>query len=238
MERRERLEETASTKLNAGRKRKRGDVDEADPRLKEFLEIMRPASKPKTWDTQLVDNPTNESPTTAQTEVFTGEESDEEYEAVPEKLKTKLMPEVPSELVPAAREPIEPAQEENIVPDPMAPDATDDDWLRRRTNRLLDLIDPDDILAGKEASRGGGVNHVTETEVSVPTPDKSEEPPPPAEEEWEGLEDERPDPVIDAIKTNGRLFVRNLPYSATEDDLREHFAPYGVLEEVRNSFIY
>ncbi|KIM98019.1 hypothetical protein OIDMADRAFT_129789 [Oidiodendron maius Zn] len=231
LERRERLEETASTKLNAGQKRKRGDV-EADPRLVEFLEIMRPASKPKTWDTQLVDNPTNESPTTAQTEVFTGEESDEEYEAVPEKLKTELMPEVPSGLVPAAREPVEPAEGENIVPDPMAPDATDDDWLRKRTNRLLDLIDPDDILAGKEASRSGGVNHVTETEVSEPTPDKSEELPPPAEEEWEGLEDERPDPVIDAIKSNGRLFVRNLPYSATEDDLREHFAPYGVLEEI------
>jgi RNA recognition motif-containing protein len=40
-------------------------------------------------------------------------------------------------------------------------------------------------------------------------------------------------PTIDAIKENGRLFVRNLPYTASEDDLRELFAVYGTLEEVR-----
>jgi multiple RNA-binding domain-containing protein 1 len=34
------------------------------------------------------------------------------------------------------------------------------------------------------------------------------------------------------IAETGRLFVRNLPYSATEDDLKGIFEPYGSLEEV------
>ena len=45
--------------------------------------------------------------------------------------------------------------------------------------------------------------------------------------------EEKPDPTLEAIRSNGRLFVRNLPYTATEQDLRNHFAPFGALEEVR-----
>ena len=34
------------------------------------------------------------------------------------------------------------------------------------------------------------------------------------------------------IRETGRLFIRNLPYTATEDDLRKYFEPYGHLSEV------
>ncbi|XP_010529286.1 PREDICTED: multiple RNA-binding domain-containing protein 1 isoform X1 [Tarenaya hassleriana] len=34
------------------------------------------------------------------------------------------------------------------------------------------------------------------------------------------------------ILETGRLFVRNLPYSATEDELQEHFSEYGEISEV------
>ena len=43
-----------------------------------------------------------------------------------------------------------------------------------------------------------------------------------------------PEPVdeeLDAIPT-GRLFIRNLPYGCTEDDIRTTFAPYGSISEV------
>jgi multiple RNA-binding domain-containing protein 1 len=43
---------------------------------------------------------------------------------------------------------------------------------------------------------------------------------------------DKPDPILEEISKNGRLFVRNLPYTATEDDLRNHFQPFGSLEEV------
>jgi len=60
----------------------------------------------------------------------------------------------------------------------------------------------------------------------------------PDQEEVLQDEGDKPDPIIEAIKTNGRLFVRNLPYTATEDDLREHFQPFGALEEVRLEISY
>eukprot|EP01041_Mallomonas_annulata_P007130 gene7130-14504_t len=34
------------------------------------------------------------------------------------------------------------------------------------------------------------------------------------------------------VQDSGRLFVRNLPYSCSEDELRELFAPYGPLTEI------
>jgi multiple RNA-binding domain-containing protein 1 len=203
--------------------------------LKEFLEVMQPASKTKTWDSLPPDGPANDSTSKTQAKKLSEEESDEEYEAVPKKTRTKTSPEVPTEPVLAAMECIKPGKGKETVPEPMTLDTTDDDWLRGHTNRLLDLVDPDDILISKDASKGETVDPVTKANPDIPMSDNLEEPPP-VEEEWEGLEDDIPDPVIEAIKSNGRLFVRNLPYSATEDELREHFGSYGALEEVREFF--
>ncbi|CAH8345378.1 unnamed protein product [Eruca vesicaria subsp. sativa] len=36
----------------------------------------------------------------------------------------------------------------------------------------------------------------------------------------------------DDVLQTGRLFVRNLPYTTTEEELREHFKPYGEISEV------
>lgn len=236
LKRKERAEE-APTTLSTGQKRKHSDVEAADPKLKEFLEVMQPASKIKTWDTQISNDSTNEPPTKIQAIELPEAESDGEYEAVPKKLKRKASPEPPIAVVqiPLSNVPDRPAEAE-VIAEPAAPDATDDDWLRGRTNRLLDLMDPADITVSAVAP-------ITEVALPIaePTPDvplvEVPEKPPQAEEEWEGIEDEPADPVIEAIKSNGRLFVRNLPYSASEDDLRQHFAPYGTLEEVRLSSI-
>ena len=236
MKRQERLEDAHRTKLNAGQKRKHSDVDEADPKLQEFLDVMQPASKAKTWDPQSLDNAASEPPTKVQAIEIPEGESDEEYEAVPKKLDRKKSPErrIPADPVPAASETVGPMGEDNPIPSPpTAPDATDDDWLRGRTNRLLDLVDPDDLPLNPGTSLNKNTEPVAESNLETPMPDNPEEPPQ-AGEEWEGIEDEKPDPIIEAIKSNGRLFVRNLPYSATEDDLREHFAPYGTLEEVQS----
>ena len=80
----------------------------------------------------------------------------------------------------------------------MAADATDDDWLRGRTNRLLDLMDPADITVRREVPITEDVRPVAEANLDVPEPDNLELPPQ-TEEVWEGIEDEKPDPVIEAI---------------------------------------
>jgi multiple RNA-binding domain-containing protein 1 len=41
-------------------------------------------------------------------------------------------------------------------------------------------------------------------------------------------------PTEESIGETGRLFVRNLPYICTEDDLRKEFVKFGPLAEVSN----
>jgi multiple RNA-binding domain-containing protein 1 len=199
-------------------------VDEADPKLKEFLEVMQPASKSKNWASQAVEDHTSEPPRKIQAMEVSGAESDEEYETVPKKHRQKSPPkhDVPSMAAPVGpSEP--PIHDEEVVVPSIAPDATDDDWLRGRTNRLLDLIDPADIPTATTRADNAVV------EVAAEEPEVEEVP---VVEENEDEEEEKPDPIVEAIQSNGRLFVRNLPYTATEDDLRQHFEPFGALEEV------
>jgi multiple RNA-binding domain-containing protein 1 len=203
--------------------------------LKEFLEVMQPASKLKTWDTQVMDDPAGEPPMKIQAMELPEVESDGEYEAVPKKSEMKSLPTPPLSAGPISTTSLHrvSVQEETLQPDQENPEATDDDWLRGRTNRLLDIMDPADIPVAQFEAGRKAVTPQDETALGASEPQILEQKPEVAED-WGGFEDEKPDPVIEAIKSNGRLFVRNLPYTATEEELREHFASYGLLEEVKN----
>jgi multiple RNA-binding domain-containing protein 1 len=195
---------------------------------------MQPASKLKTLAKSMEDESMMEPPTKVQALEIPEGESDGEYETVPQKPRKKSPPKVVVAPTPAPIATEQPVALEEPTIDPMAPNATDDDWLRSRTNRLLDLMRPEDIVAGRTAgSSSQNVEPVAETSASVDQPVGSNDKP--AEETLEDQGEENPDPTIEAIKSNGRLFVRNLPYSASEDDLRRHFEPFGPLEEVRIS---
>jgi multiple RNA-binding domain-containing protein 1 len=223
-------------------KRKRSDVDEADPKLKEFLELMQPTSKSKSWTTRRDDSEI-EPPTKMQAVEVPEAESDGEYEVVPKTLRKKSPAKL--DLPKQSAVQTDPIPESNVVDPPSATDsitadsyganATDDDWLRSRTNRLLDLVEPEAIFAAMRdpASADVGVAVQTNEEPVADTDDGEQGP-----QVVEKVE-EKTDAIIEAIKANGRLFVRNLPYTATETDLREHFAAYGSLEEVcMNSRLY
>lgn len=232
--------ETSIVTLNAATKRKRSDVDEADPKLKEFLEVMQPASKPKKWNSEVVNESEMEPPTKMQALELPEGESDDDYEVVPKKARKRSPSTV---LAPAQSLPVVTAPEPTIIDEQMvdagAPIRTDDDWLRSRTNRLLDLMDPEDIIAsGAGAMGSANVNPVAETSAETSESDHGKPVDDDTVHEDPQEEDDNPDPVIEAIKTNGRLFVRNLPYTATEEDLREHFQPYGTLEEVRPDLLF
>ena len=210
----------ATDTLNAATKRKRSDVDADDQKLKEFLEVMQPPSKAKKWVE--TDNATIEPPTKMQAMELPEAESDDEYEKVPKKTRQKSPLKAAPIQIPTPPEPT-PDDTPMRVEAPAPVDGTDDDWLRSRTNRLLDLVDPDDMVAASP----------THAEVEEKVQQETEEVPMYEDEVMEDVQEEdRPDPVQEAIRSNGRLFVRNLPYTATEDDLREHFAAYGSLEEV------
>lgn len=50
----------------------------------------------------------------------------------------------------------------------------------------------------------------------------------------EQKEEERSDPTKETILQTARLFVRNLAFACTEDELRELFRPFGEISQVRH----
>lgn len=113
--------------------------------------------------------------------------------------------------------------------------ATDADWLRTRTSRLLGLTENDDEP-----------NTATEEPATLTNPhaqltsrhsEKSGPPDAISEENHGSVEADASLGTVDAnvaaIDLSGRLFVRNLSYSTGEDDLRQLFSTAGQLEEVR-----
>ena len=245
-------------------KRKRAIADAADPKLQEYLDVMAPVSKTTLWTTK---DPLAEEAVPMVTPIDIPEdESDDEYEMVPKKArKESPKPEAAAIAAPIASIPANAAApvaatsqptrhvvEEVIAEDVPSVDAAettlpvaigddDDDWLRSRTNRMLDLVDPNEAIPK--------VAPVVDTVMAnAPATDSAEEKTV-AEAVAEntgtlagitihgaagrgGVLAPAGDDTEEQIKKSGRLFVRNLPYTATEDDLKAHFEKYGALEEV------
>ncbi|THV54407.1 hypothetical protein BGAL_0027g00180 [Botrytis galanthina] len=232
-----------SESLNTGTKRKRSDVDVADPKLQEFLEVMQPASKSNAnmWKAGTMDADMEEPPTKLQAIEVPEGESDDEYQSVPSKAKkapaNPIESKAPSAPIPSTIVAESANQADEAMVDAPSNDveATDDDWLRSHTNRLLDIVDPEDIIPQTQNLDVKDVEEVvagkTEPNTAVEVEDMVVDDAQVDEEQTEHSPSEL-DATLETIKASGRLFVRNLPYSATEDDLRKHFEQYGTLEEI------
>lgn len=103
---------------------------------------------------------------------------------------------------------------------------SDSDWMRGKTNRTLDLQDPD-----AEPSEPKPVQQLP----SPISPAGSPEPSPTKDKDEISAEDTQSS-LVDV--PNGRLFVRNLAFSATENDLDSLFSGYGKIEEVRPALFH
>ena len=108
------------------------------------------------------------------------------------------------------------AVEEEDDTEAAQPATTDNDWLRGRTTRTLDLLDPDEVQIHQddEAEVPKLVKGNT-TDVDVVAGPVQEEP-------------------HTTKVPNARLFLRNLAFSVTEDDLRQLFDEFGKVQEVSN----
>lgn len=240
----ESIRHVPSTDSTLKRKRPEAEVDQ-DPKLQEFLTVMQAPSKNKSWREQdallqqggvAVAQPTED--------VVPAGESDDEYQVIAKKPKTstddvraasgiqqtKHLPVRPVDTrdTPAlVAEPTDgPAQPAKTQGGPL----TDDDWLRSRTNRVLDLEDDEGGIALPK-------EHVVQSQDDKPVRqdpdpgpglDESEQPPHHEQEQKEETES-----VEDQIRKTRRLYLRNLPYDVSEEDLRNHFSKIGPIEEVR-----
>lgn len=234
------------------KKRKReGPADNgAKPKLQEFLEIMQPPSKSKIWENQdaAISQVSAQSTPKAEDPVTRGARSDEVYEQAPKRRKKERESEEKS-VLPAERPvPVDRPQmdartvssdrdlSQEATQEPLAESsaASDADWLRSRTSRLLGLVDDDDVqitaLSGDAPTEKKGVSEVPELVREGSVSDASVQTDKEVEVAGAILEKE--------AAGSGRLFVRNLTYTTTEEDLRKHFEDggHGIIEEVHLCF--
>jgi multiple RNA-binding domain-containing protein 1 len=103
---------------------------------------------------------------------------------------------------------------------------TDSDWLRARTNRVLDLVDVQEVPtteSGHTVSEGSndsssGSYREAEPYMTAPSHVVQHD--------------------LEESLANGRLFIRNLPYSADEADVKDLFSKYGKVDEVSRRALF
>ncbi|KAK7983819.1 RNA recognition domain-containing protein [Apiospora arundinis] len=234
------------------KKRKRDAVDESNPKFQEYLNVMQHAKNSANLVHGMdVDGLTITTPPTAVGQPKAdGGASDDEYETVPERPAKRVsrqtdqaaapvspqpsMAKVPSTAIASAPAIDDDSTKQMDVDESNEPaattgPATDDEWLRNRTNRLLDLVDDDDI--SPETITPAQVGQQPSQTATAPPPSppsvENEEPQPKPEPLVSGGKD-----TLETIRESRRLFLRNIAYTATEDDLKAYLEPFGDIEEV------
>ena len=222
-------------------------------KLDDFLKVMQAPSQSKIWENQDGSNDSKKTPADSSQKNMPEPEADSdiEYQHVSKKAR-KAKPQIldtESKLLSPPKTPLE--TQDGEIEKPKAdnessaqglgqePSATSDtEWRRSRTSRLLGLLDDEEVL---EANPSDQENHsimsmdknVTDSEPHVRNEDSS----PVAEAD--SVLKERPSSAgveDDVAIENGRLFIRNLTYTSTSEDLRHHFATYGYQDLVEVSF--
>ena len=230
------------------KKRKRDATAEGEgiPKLQEFLEVMQPPSKSRIWENQdaAIAQASTQANSKVENTVVREAQSDEVYENVPKKRRKERKSE-DKDVAPAETSvPLQaPSKEARTIPTdfdlsqeaPQEPfdkslAASDADWLRSRTSRLLGLVDDNDLQT--TAPSGGaptdttGLSEVPELVKEASVSETSVQMDKEVQIEEDVFENQ--------AAGNGRLFVRNLTYTTTEEDLRKHFEDegHGTIGEV------
>lgn len=231
------LEEKQNKKPKSGKEKTKGhSIDaevEKDQKLKEFIETMKPSSKVASWETPGLSGQASEEGSEAPGNSLLAqalalkeedqEASDEEY--VDFKKNEKEEEEEPEEKM-VGLDDFKSGQDEQDTADggeeadedlARNENVSDLDWFKQRRVRIRDG-EQEPVKADEE----NGVE-VQETEKKLAEEKAVDE-----VQETKSSEDE----AMEQICRTGRLFLRNILYSSTEQDFKQLFSPYGELEEV------
>jgi multiple RNA-binding domain-containing protein 1 len=200
-------------------------VDERpkDPKLDEFMRVMRATARSQVWKDDAIDNTVPD----VDMEVDGGDASEDDMQVIgggPPFLKRDAT-KPDQATVDGGDSSTSPNQPSHIP-------QTDDDWLRSKTSKHLDQQSDDEDEDPPNPHHES--NELDEDAQDSKVQTGKQEVPDPQPENM--TEEEK-------IKKYRRLYVRNLPFDVTEDDLRAHFVTFGELEEVswlpsRNSFTF
>ncbi|AET39491.1 RNA-binding ribosome biosynthesis protein MRD1 Ecym_4446 [Eremothecium cymbalariae DBVPG len=201
--------------------------------LQEFIDTMKPSNQVTSWEkvvsTNKVEDSNNGDDSNPLLKVLKGAEededvdmfklsdgeSDEEYIDVD---KTKMEQDVPvdqeEETKMMSLDTFENTQlnkDDNLAQDEGVSDL---DWLKNRRVRIRD--GEDQAAQASISSEVPGVPVQQQSEI------EEKQVPPISDEEQ----------CLSKIRASGRLFLRNILYTAKEDDFQQLFAPYGEIEEI------
>ncbi|KAI8336220.1 hypothetical protein BC941DRAFT_514401 [Chlamydoabsidia padenii] len=170
-------------------------VDEQDPKLREYLDVMTSRSKGQTWtndDLATLTSYTNSKMST--------EQQKDQDAIIPRDADDDLYDDLPST---------------NKQDQPSTIDKDDEDETMEEKGDDKDTTMDDS--KDESTEKGDGVDD----DDDIPERAK----------EIQRQENKTSD-TIDLIEDTGRLFLRNLSYSCTEQDLRDTFTKYGPISEV------
>ncbi|GAQ11302.1 multiple RNA-binding domain-containing protein 1 [Aspergillus lentulus] len=238
-----------STAGNTLKRKREGDNTQKDPQLQEYLSVIERPSKTKTWANgeDFLNTVQNQPATSDQR----GDQRDDPTEQVEEhshkQRKKARVGDVPKVAHGPEPEPmvLDKTEEEHErtnandqgeaishtqeEPEPVS----DADWLRSKTSRLLGLLDEDEQAEFNSTAQRkpdpspqpatvskAGVQHLDDGKAAVES----------------STEEEAVDTNIEHIRLSSRLFVRNLPYDASESDLEPIFSKFGKVEEIHVAF--
>jgi multiple RNA-binding domain-containing protein 1 len=227
----EKVEKSNEQQDNPLKRKREGEQKavEKDPKLNEFLKVMRAPNKTRTWQNEVTDGVENVvvPPNDAE------DSTDEEIQVISASRPSESLP---NGIDVDGGDQSEKGEE--IKPRTSNPNQSDDAWLRSRTTGLLDM---DADIAHDENHDDDDENENEEDEdsqdaITKPTTKGSGSNPESAsiEKNNEHSQDPitEPETPEDKIKEHGRLYLRNLPFKTTENDLRAHFSSFGALDEV------
>ena len=219
------------------------------------MEVYQPPSKNSIWangESQIVEPAAAVEHQVVPEVAVPEDESDNEYQVISKKPKVAAETTAASAPAPATAQPPT-AEKPTTETDTGAVDAgeamedvqeapaaeqgpvSDVDWLRSRTNRVLELVEDDeDPTASVSAPQAPALQpHTAAEAVPVVVEAQPEQPQHEAEQPQEAAPEEE-----DKIRETGRLYLRNLHYEVTEDEIREQFSKHGPLEEVSNYLFF
>ncbi|XVF25349.1 hypothetical protein REPUB_Repub13aG0205500 [Reevesia pubescens] len=190
-----------------------------DPQLQEFLQLMQPRVNSKMWANDIVlDAPANQNIKVT------------EKKAVAEKegRLTSAQVDVDTDATGVALDDDETKESDDVARDEVISDM---DYFKSRVKKDWSDSDSDDTEENGDGNKKDKQNTLSENVIQNQIQEGSSkdldgeifDPGNPSS----GSKDDR-----DEVLESGRLFVRNLPYTATEDELAEFFSKFGDVSQV------
>jgi multiple RNA-binding domain-containing protein 1 len=205
--------------------------------------VYQPPSKVNAWtngDTQ-IDVPTATAEPVTDNTGAKEDESDDDYQVIAKKPKPTVDAATPASVAkpvtakPDLETPVDTTMQDKPDMEDVEESTTADqgpvsdaDWLRSRTNRVLDLVADDE-----QPTPDVHTPLVQREQRTVPQPEPEPVEQPVEAELSVAQQLEVPSSSeVEKIRETGRLYLRNLHFEISEEELREHFSKYGSLQEV------